>query len=245
MFIQNKYLKWYESIIAKARANDYEFTECHHILPQSMGGSNDPCNLVKLSPREHYVCHLLLTKFTIGKSKASMVYAAMMMAKVKNDRQKRDYLVNSRIYETLSRERAKIVSSLKSGGNLSEEHKKKISESLIGKKHSEESKRKISENHRRSQTDLTSLKISQSKSGIATRGTGWETSSETREKQRQSNLGKSRSEETKEKNRLNKLGRKWMTCSKTNAAKLVSSEEIVNLLSQGWNMGRVLIDRVN
>lgn len=239
MFIQNKYLRWYESIIANAKTKHYEFTECHHILPRSMGGSDDQSNLIELSPREHFICHLLLAKCTTGEARTSMVFAAFMMSKVKNDRQHRDYLINSRIYEGLAKERAKLVSQLKSGRALSEEHKEKISKSLIGRKHSNEAKHRISKNHRRGQSEETSAKISQSKSGIATRGYGWETAEETREKQRLSNLGKTRSKETKEKNRLNKLGRKWVSNPTTNQTKLASPEEISKLINSGWVRGRL------
>ena len=239
MFIQNKYLRWYESIIANARAKQYKFSECHHILPRSMGGADEESNLIDLSPREHFICHLLLAKCTTGEAKNSMVFAAFMMAKVKNEKQQRTYSINSRIYEGLAKERARLVSQLKSGGSLSEEHKAKISKSLIGRKHSDEAKQKISKNHRRGQSEETSTKISQSKSGVATRGYGWETPEETREKQRLSNLGKSRSTETKEKNRLNKLGRKWMSNLSTNQTRLARPEEIDELLSSGWVSGRL------
>lgn len=239
MFIQNKYLKWYEAIITNARTKNYEFTECHHILPRSMGGNDDQTNLIDLSPREHFICHLLLSKCTVGEAKTSMVFAAYMMAKVKNDRQQREYSINSRIYEALSKERAKLVSRLKSGGSLSEEHKEKISKSLTGKKHTDKSKQKISANHRRNQSEETAAKISQSKSGIATRGSGWETPALTREKQRLSNLGKSRAESTKEKNRLNKLGRKWISHPLSKQTKLASADEVARLLSDGWVEGRL------
>lgn len=34
--------------------------ETHHVLMKSMGGTNDPSNLVKLTPREHFLAHWLL-----------------------------------------------------------------------------------------------------------------------------------------------------------------------------------------
>ena len=54
--------------------------ETHHILPTSMGGNNDKDNLVVLTPREHYICHLLLSKFTKGKDRTKMVNAVRRMA---------------------------------------------------------------------------------------------------------------------------------------------------------------------
>jgi hypothetical protein len=45
-----------------------------------MGGTNKQDNLVALSPREHYIAHWLLTKFTIGQDKHKMLYALHYMA---------------------------------------------------------------------------------------------------------------------------------------------------------------------
>jgi len=58
MFKDNKYSRWYRSIIAQAQEKvNSRLTgrfEKHHILPKSMGGSDAPENLVKLTPREHW-----------------------------------------------------------------------------------------------------------------------------------------------------------------------------------------------
>jgi hypothetical protein len=40
--------------------NSDTYYENHHILPRSMGGSNDPENLVLLTVREHFIAHWLL-----------------------------------------------------------------------------------------------------------------------------------------------------------------------------------------
>lgn len=63
----NKYEKWYSGIIENARNRKTdEYTEIHHILPRSLGGNNDPTNLVDLTAREHFMCHWLLTKMHTG-----------------------------------------------------------------------------------------------------------------------------------------------------------------------------------
>jgi hypothetical protein len=51
----------YDNIIYKAnnRIID-EYTETHHIIPKCMGGKNTDINLVKLTPKEHFICHKLL-----------------------------------------------------------------------------------------------------------------------------------------------------------------------------------------
>lgn len=64
---QNKYTAWYVAIITRAleRTDTNEgYVERHHILPRSfnMGGEKDERNIVKLTAREHFVCHALLVK---------------------------------------------------------------------------------------------------------------------------------------------------------------------------------------
>jgi 5-methylcytosine-specific restriction endonuclease McrA len=66
MFIDNKYTKIYYSLIKKRQnevlLKENIYCESHHIIPKSLGGSNDKNNLVNLLPREHFIAHLLLTK---------------------------------------------------------------------------------------------------------------------------------------------------------------------------------------
>lgn len=57
------YWKLYERLI-KSRlgvARD-GYTEEHHIIPRSLGGSDDPVNLIRLTYREHFLAHWLLVK---------------------------------------------------------------------------------------------------------------------------------------------------------------------------------------
>ena len=81
-FLNNKYKKWYFSIIenAKNRSYDRSLHERHHIIPKSLKGSNNPENLVCLTFREHFLCHWLLIKFvTDPEDKSKMCYALRMM----------------------------------------------------------------------------------------------------------------------------------------------------------------------
>lgn len=78
--MQNKYLRWYNSIISQAKSENRkkgtgEVYERHHITPKSLGGLNSKENLVLLTAKEHFVCHHLLTKFTKGKRKSKMMFA--------------------------------------------------------------------------------------------------------------------------------------------------------------------------
>lgn len=43
------------------------YSEKHHILPRSLGGDDDAENLIRLTPEDHFVAHLLLAKMHGGK----------------------------------------------------------------------------------------------------------------------------------------------------------------------------------
>lgn len=64
--LQNRYGIIYYSIIEKARYENRskkdDYYETHHIVPRSMGGTNQKTNLVLLTAREHYIVHLLLVR---------------------------------------------------------------------------------------------------------------------------------------------------------------------------------------
>lgn len=82
MYLDNKYTNWYYMIINGAldRALSKEiYTEKHHIIPKSLGGGNSKSNLVTLTAKEHFVCHLLLTKMLVGREKAFMEFAHQRM----------------------------------------------------------------------------------------------------------------------------------------------------------------------
>jgi hypothetical protein len=83
IFTENKYKRWYFSIIdrsiSEGRKYDSSLHEKHHIIPTSLGGTNDPKNITTLTFREHFLCHILLTKFTISNDKTKMHCALRMM----------------------------------------------------------------------------------------------------------------------------------------------------------------------
>ena len=82
MFINNKYYSVYYTLINKALSRGITREagfEIHHIIPKSLGGSKDISNLVKLTLREHFICHLCLIKITEGNAKHKMSFAANLM----------------------------------------------------------------------------------------------------------------------------------------------------------------------
>lgn len=66
----SKYERWYWSFIDKFEARGWSknsspgYCEGHHIYPKGLFGKKDNKFRVWVSPREHYVLHLLLSKFT-------------------------------------------------------------------------------------------------------------------------------------------------------------------------------------
>lgn len=103
LFIDNKYTNWYNSIIRSARNRILEgYSENHHIIPKSLGGSNDKSNIVALTAREHFICHLLLTKMTTGLAKSKMSKAAFMLTTSSTNQER--YKITNRRYEQLKLE---------------------------------------------------------------------------------------------------------------------------------------------
>lgn len=150
MFINNKYKVWHDSIISNAKARRKKgIYEKHHILPRCLKGNNKQSNLVKLTPREHYIIHMLLCKFTTGYARHKMIFAFQAMANIKS--KNRTYKVNSKTAEILKLEFRKLLtgrkfsketlaklSKIRKGRKLTEEHKKKIGLAGVGKKQSKE-----------------------------------------------------------------------------------------------------------
>ena len=121
MYLTNKYTKWYESIIAHARCRVKPdgYFEKHHIIPKSLGGSNDDENLVNLTAKEHFICHRLLPKMTTGIASRSMAYAVWQMTMISG---RARYKVTARTYDALKKQ----ISKTRKGIPMSEEQKQKL-----------------------------------------------------------------------------------------------------------------------
>lgn len=154
MYLQNKYSQCYYNIVDRAKSRDLPkeiYTESHHIIPKSLGGSNDQSNLVKLTAREHFICHLLLPKMLIGINKRKMSFAIWSMLNRDHSKNKSRYKVNSHRYESIKKQVAEAISQLHKGKTVSVETREKLSKScqgresaFKGKSHSAESKQKLS-----------------------------------------------------------------------------------------------------
>jgi hypothetical protein len=77
MFLENRYKKIYYKLVERARNRTLKgYKENHHIIPKSLGGKRTKTNLVYLTAKEHYICHLLLMKMVKEPAhKKSMAFA--------------------------------------------------------------------------------------------------------------------------------------------------------------------------
>lgn len=110
----------------RVRTRSWQYQE-HHILPSSLGGSDEKSNLVLLTPREHYICHLLLTRMTTGSDRSKMVFAFFRFRPKDTD------INSSKRYE---RHLAFLASTLSGEGNP-----------FFGRQHTLETRAKIVANH--------------------------------------------------------------------------------------------------
>lgn len=104
------YQRIYNQIIERAK-NSKRIKGCgiyyegHHIIPKCLGGEglvknyNTHPNIVLLTPREHFLCHLLLCE--IYPKNIKLYQALWLMSTNKNKRKNQRYKISSRVYERL------------------------------------------------------------------------------------------------------------------------------------------------
>ena len=145
MFKPIKYTNWYYSIIHRAKNRVLSsYTETHHIIPKSLGGTNLSENLVNLTAKEHYICHRLLVKMTDGDARTKMLCAVMIM--MHGIDVNRSYRISSVAYEQIKMHRALNMSLLKKGKPgypRSEETRAKMRATKLGTKKIKECKEKM------------------------------------------------------------------------------------------------------
>jgi len=129
--IKNKYRKLYLNIIKNALSSNrqkvkntdinYIYYECHHIFPKALYPtlSNKKWNNVLLTGKEHFICHKLLTKFTIGRAKWSMDRALFRMS-VPGKYTKERYKPTAKHYERIKRDTAESHSKLQNSKEYKE-----------------------------------------------------------------------------------------------------------------------------
>lgn len=126
-FIENKYTKWYINIINKAIIRNIirkpgDGYEKHHILPKSICKEllKEKENLAVLTSKEHFICHLLLTKMCVNKRHSfSMKKAFVIMVNTIKDM---EYIPCSNSYKLA----AKYNSETNSGNDSAASKFKKL-----------------------------------------------------------------------------------------------------------------------
>jgi hypothetical protein len=135
MYLQNKYTKCYYSIIDRAKSRDLPkevYIERHHIIPKSLGGSNEQNNLVTLTPREHFICHLLLPRMLTGVNKRNMTFAIWSMMNRDHSKQRARHKVNSHVYQRLKNQIAIAISESNKGRKRTPEFCQRIRDIKLG-----------------------------------------------------------------------------------------------------------------
>lgn len=110
--IKHHYIRRYVNFIfsCKDLVLEDEYSEKHHICPKAKdlfpefsSFKEHPWNCIRLSPRHHYIAHLMLHKIYGG----SMTFALHCLAYMSNSSQNRR---RSRLYESVKLEYSKLVS---------------------------------------------------------------------------------------------------------------------------------------
>ena len=179
------YLHIYWSIIHNRLHNKVDgYVEHHHIIPRSEGGNDNKSNIVALTAREHYICHLLLAKIY---NDYKMWHAVNLMSRL-NTKVK----INSRLYEMVRINSARTHSELMLGRQAWNKGKTGI--------YSDETLTKISESTKAAMSDPTLRKyLSDIKKGKPSLNKGKKMSEEQKHKISATLKGNKPSEETKRK----------------------------------------------
>jgi len=135
------YQKIYNQIIKRAKNRKLEgYKEKHHIIPKCLEGSNEEENLIELTAREHFLCHLLLCE--IYPKELKLKQALWLMAIGKGKFKENKFKTNNRTYERLKLEFSQIMKKqkIRLGKKASQETKNKMSKAHLGKKDTKEAK---------------------------------------------------------------------------------------------------------
>lgn len=224
-----KFLKIYDQIIKRSKERNWVipldfYTENHHIVPRSLGGNNKKDNKVRLTAREHFICHLLLAKIYGGK----MWFAANLMSN--------DGKHGSKVYSWLKESFANFISN--NNSNRVKIHNKKLDiEKNIEPVYLEDY-----------------LKQGSWYIGSKFKDRVWVQNSKTKERTQVSinelvrytenewliGMGKDHvTEDTRRKMREIHINSIWIYDPLSKKEKRVKEEIIISILKEGWELGRI------
>ena len=197
------------------------YCEVHHIVPRSLGGSNDKDNLISLTPRQHYIAHWMLAR-ALGGSAARAFFMMSNFGKYGK--------VNSTTYAIARKEYSGLVSEQMIGRIMppvSDETKEKQRQAKLGKKRTAEHIEKIRQSQiGRKLSDEWRANVSKGKRGKGNGRLGCVVSEETKKRigdaqrgELNHMAGRKHSPETREKMRIAHMKRKqylaWLEAGNT------------------------------
>ena len=149
----NRYTKFINALSGQLVSG---YAEVHHIVPRSLGGSNNINNLIRLTARQHFVAHWILAR-ALGGSAARAFFMMSNFGKYGKvnsttySQARKDY--SEQVKEQMAKqpnvpkftvEHREKLRQAKLGTTLSAETRKKLGDAQRGRKLSNETKLKIS-----------------------------------------------------------------------------------------------------
>ncbi len=143
-YIESKYSRTYFKIIKRAlesnRSKETGTYESHHIQPVSLLGHKGKVNRVLLTPKEHFICHLLLIKMVSGADKMKMSKAIWQMKS-----RSQFHTFSGKMYEKIRLIFSQYQGKISKQRWSNPEYKDNIIKKQIGRKNTEETKILMSE----------------------------------------------------------------------------------------------------
>lgn len=147
----------YQQFIGSLRGQSVDgYAEVHHIVPRSLGGSNEKSNLISLTPRQHYIAHWMLWKACGGVAGRSFFMMSNLgkygkvnsttyaQARKNYSEQVKKQMAKRPNRPAFTPEHREKLRQAKLGCKLSTEHRANVGKSRLGQKLSEEHKMTIS-----------------------------------------------------------------------------------------------------
>jgi len=213
------YKKIYDSLINRSLYRKISVPyENHHIRPKCIGGLDIDSNLTKLTLREHYIAHLLLTKMYKSSNRKNLVFAFRCFCNHKK--------INSRLYKLYRLEANRIMKN----GRL---WKKKVSTTMKHKRAIWITKNSIDK--RVSVEEVDEYLLSGWKRGRTIKYRA-KHSELTKKRIKRSSKTKVVSKETRLKTSESMKNFVWI--NKQNKSKFIDKNNIDNYVDKGWKRGR-------
>lgn len=246
MFTNKYYTAVYNSTINKAIIRNFgkaRGRERHHVIPQSLGGTNDKGNLVYLTCREHFLCHWLLLKITTGENYHKMRYALMGM-RAENEHQERYHTkLTARIYEKYRIEHAahhskvmkakRLVPWNKGGVAITDDHRENLRKAALNRPPMSEKTKEKMRISLLGHTDSTATKL---KKSMALKGKPKGPMSEEQKLKRSLKQKGVKKVKTHSANVAAAMTGN-IAINKDNVEKKVKQPDLQTWLNQGWSIG--------